>query len=134
MIFEAWPKTMKRSLGPSRWFPPPKVEEPKRPGFTPLQEGPVVNNQMLPESQNSNSEQSRLKPYQRGSLNAAVHEASLHAERCREHISKRARADTAHGPHESRLQTWATLAQAAGFRDPFEIDSNMIFHDHGSAG
>ncbi|CAL1165921.1 unnamed protein product, partial [Cladocopium goreaui] len=67
-----------------------------------------------------------VKAYARGSLNDAIRHASTGPERCAEHITKRAKADTSRGPYESRKSTWSALARAAGFSDPFRLSPDLI--------
>ena len=67
------------------------------------------------------------KPYSRGSLKLAIHEATLHPNECAEHIGKRAKAESSRLPIQSKEKTWAAIASAAGFSTPFVLTPQLIF-------
>ena len=120
---------MKRSLGPARWFAPSDAgETSKTPVLTPLREGPVHGSQREISRASSNVENvKKLKPYQRGNLEAAVNEVVEDPGRCFDHILNNAKAQTTLGPQRSRESAWATIASKAGFEDPFDLDPDLIF-------
>ena len=126
---------MKRSVGPRYWQrPAPTVDKPPavQRGLKPLVEGPAIRSGFLPieaahQAIDTKSEDSGVKPYGRGSLEAAVRVAASEPRGCAEHIAKRARAANAHGPHASRERTWEAIALAAGFLDPFCLTPDLIY-------
>lgn len=122
---------MKRSLGPSRFLYDPKRPEVQAPpkGLRPLDEGPVVCHAPPSHGTTMQEESHRLeaKPYSRGSLKLAIHEAALHPNECAEHIGKRAKAESSRLPIQSKEKTWAAIASAAGFSTPFVLTPQLIF-------
>ena len=122
---------MKRSLGPSRFLYDPKRPEVQAPpkGLRPLDEGPVVCH--APPSHGTTTQEEshclEAKPYSRGSLKLAIHEATLHPNECAEHIGKRAKAESSRLPIQSKEKTWAAIASAAGFSTPFVLTPQLIF-------
>ena len=129
---------MKRSLGPRFWLGqgiPQAKPATHSAGLRPLQEGPVYGavDPGHPEAA-APLAQPGVKAYARGSLNDAIRHASTGPERCAEHITKRAKADTSRGPYESRKSTWSALARAAGFSDPFRLSPDLINTVMGAMG
>ncbi|CAK9045157.1 Uncharacterized protein SCF082_LOCUS25539 [Durusdinium trenchii] len=66
------------------------------------------------------------KPYGRGSAEAAL-KAAQDPQRCRQVLAEEASADTSKGPLASRQKLWASLANTAGWGDPFHLNPSMIY-------
>ena len=125
---------MKRSLGPRYWQRPVQVVDrtPVQSGLTPLVEGPALRPvqgqaSVSHQAHDDGTEASVVKPYGRGSLDLAIQAAQSGPQHCAEHIAKRARATTSHGPYASRERTWESIAMAAGFTEPFAMSPDLIY-------
>ena len=127
---------MKRSLGPRYWTP--ASSNTPRPApvssvLTPLVEGPVVGQPVRaltedtgPEDENTRC-MKKVKPYSRGKLSAAVAAIRNGPESCAEALKSKVWSHNNDGPVSSREKTWAILAREAGYVEPFQVTSDMIF-------
>eukprot|EP00435_Cladocopium_sp_Y103_P017885 s1262_g4.t1 len=127
---------MKRSLGPKYWQRPAQpVDKPLKPkGFKPLSEGPAIQPTVRaasappPIGEGDRAPRAdQVKPYGRGSIDAAVLAAQGGPQECADHIRKRARASNSHGPHTSRERTSETVAIAAGYPAPFVLTPDIVY-------
>ena len=127
---------MKRSLGPQKWYPT-KVTKPDPPpqhGLVPLCEGPVIGPSRITAkpadsetAEGQGQPTTKIRTYGRGSAQLAEQLAKSDAASCRKHIADNTHASTSQGPYQSRLKTWARIADAAGYGDPFALTPEMIY-------
>ena len=70
-----------------------------------------------------------VQPYSRGSKSAALAIASdpTARERARSALAGQAYTAGSSSARAAKLATWAELAQAAGFEDPFHITENLVY-------
>ena len=127
---------MKRTVGPRYWLPPVSDGAPTpKHGLQPLREGPVVQSSIEPPGlpvPATPRGQPEIKAYSRGSLDQAIQQISSRPQACEEHIREKARAQNAKGPFESRKRTWSTIANKAGFANPFNLTPELVFRVMGA--